>query len=268
MKKYFAVLMLAVLFASCTSDDDDTNAVDLDVSTGNYLPLTDGNYWKYNVGGDLQTGSDSLYIQGDVALSGHTYKRFQTDEPAIGFYSSALSNNGVRKEGDRLLLNGTAMMSFVSDFPLTINLDDFVILNESEPNGAVLATVSGSIPYVFEGYTFNFNYTLTSSAMEHQSTFTTPDGEAYNDVKPVMLKLNVSVETVLTGGGFSIPVTIMAPQDVIVSTRYFAKDVGVVYSSTDIHYELEDFASNGVQLPMPQSFSAEQDEILVEYQAD
>lgn len=267
MKKNFVLLILGILLVSCSSDDSN-EPVNNDVSTGDYLPLTTGNMWTYNVQGGLQTGTDVLGITGDVNLSGTTYKKFQTEGPALGFYSSTLNNNGVRKEGDRLLITGAAMMSIIENFPLTINLNSFTMLDESAANGAVLGTVSGTVPYPYGGYTFNFNYTLTSTAMSHMATYTAPNGETYTDVKPVMIKVNLSVDTVLSGGGFNIPVTIMPAQDVVVSTRYFAKDIGAVYSTTDIHYELADFSSFGIQLPLPETMDTEQTETLIDYQVE
>ena len=268
MKKNVFIVLLGAIMFSCSSDDESSPIVDIDVSTGDYLPMENGNYWKYDVQGDLQTGEDSLYVSGDVTLGGKNYKGFQTDEPAIGFYSNALSTNGVRKEGDRLLLTGTAMISFAEDFPLNIQLNDFTILNESSANGTVLASVSGTVPYQYQDYTFNFNYTLSSVAMSHLSTYTAPNGEVYTNVIPVMVKLNLSVGTVLSGAGVSLPVSIMAPQDVVISTRYFAKDVGVVNATTDIHYKLANFAQFGVELPLPQTYDAEQHEVLIDYQTE
>jgi hypothetical protein len=38
--------------------------------------------------------------------------------------------------------------------------------------------------------------------------------------------------------GFVLPVTVLNSQDVVVSTQYFAKGIGVVYSATTIAYNL------------------------------
>lgn len=263
MKKNFVLLVFGLLALSCS--DDDATPVDNNISTGDYLPLTNGNSWTYDVQGTLQTGTDNLYIAGDINLNGNVYKQFMTQATPIGFYSSAVNNNGIRKDGDRLMLTGTAMMSFIQDFPMNIELDEFVILDESATNGDVLATVTGTTPYQYEQYTFNFNYTLSSVSMGNMATYTTPAGEVYNNVKTVQVKLNVNVNTIVSAGGTSIPITIMPAQDVVVSTRYFAKDIGVVYSATNVHYELSNLSQFGISLPIPENFTAEQDEVLTNY---
>jgi hypothetical protein len=263
MKK-IALLLFSLSVLSCSSDDGTTPIVDSDISAGDYLPLSNNNYWVYDVQGTMPAASDSIYISGDVTINGNTYKKFQMDELPFGFLSGALNNNGIRKSGDRLLLSGSAMVNFIPDFPMSLQLQDFTVLNESAGNGEVIGTTNGSVPYQYGEYTFNFNYTLTSTGMTHLETYTAPNGVVYNDVIPVMLKLNVAVSTVITVGATSFPVTIMQPQDVVVSTRYFAKDVGVVHTTTDINYTLAT-SQFDISLPIPSTMDAEQDEILVDF---
>ena len=270
MKKKLVILILGAIAVACSSDDSTNNTViaDTDVSNGEYLPMSDDNYWKYDVEDESQSGSDSIYISGSTTINGKTYKKFQTDEPAIGFYSGTLSGNSVRKEGDRLLATGSATFYLSEGIPLSINLNDFTILNESAANGTVIATVSGTIPYQYEEYTINFNYTLSSIASSHLATYTAPDGTVYTDVKPVIIKLNLSAGTFLSGAGITLPITIMNPQDVLVSTRYFAKDIGVVYADTNIQYQLTSSASLGGELPFPSSASIQQKETLVNFSVE
>lgn len=267
MKKNFVVLAFGFLMLSCSSDDSTApvTPVDNTVSEGDYLPLENDNSWEYEVQGTLQTGTDNLYISGDINMGANTYKQFVTEAAPIGFYSSAVNGNGIRKDGDRLMLTGTAMMSFIQDFPMNIELNEFTILDESEANGQILATVTGTTPYQYEEYTFNFNYTLSSVSMGSLSTYTAPNGEIYNDVKAVQVRLNVLVNTIFNAGGTIIPITIMPAQDVVISTRYFAKDVGVVHSATNINYQLANLSQFGISLPIPENFTAEQDEVLINY---
>jgi hypothetical protein len=268
MKKIL-LLLFSLFILSCSSDDSSDPVIDSDVSTGDYFPLSNNNYWVYDVQGTMPSAvSDSIYISGDINFNGNTYKQFKMDEMPFGFLSSAINNNGVRKSGDRLLLSGSAMISFIQDFPMSIQLQDFTILNESAANGQVIGTTSGTVPYPYGDYTFNFNYTLTSTSMGDIATYTAPNGEVYTNVKAVKTTLGLTVNTIIDAGVTTFPVNIMQPQDVVVSTRYFAEGVGIVHSNTDIHYELENFAQFGITLPLPQTMTAEQDEILVNYQAE
>jgi len=267
MKTRFLILFLGLSLMACTDDDGGTTN-DNDISTADFLPLTNGNYWVYDVNGTLPNGTDSLYVAGDVQLNGNTYKQFMLDEAPYGFFSNAMDDNGVRKSGDRILLTGSAEVPFAADFPISINVSDFTILKENASSGNVLDTETGSIPYQYQEYTFDFNYTLTSTSQGNLATYTAPNGQVYNNVKVVELKLNLSVSTDVAAGGTSFEVTIMPAQDVLVSTRYFAEDIGVVHTATDVQYELNDFASVGVTLPIPQSVNEHQDEVLVNYQVN
>ena len=267
MKKSLIIMMISAFVVSCSSDDSPP-VVEPGISAGDYLPLANNNFWVYEVQNDLQGSRDSIFISGDVQVNGNTYKKFASEDIPLGFYSGTINNNGVRKDGDRLMMTGAAMISFFQDLPLSIDLEDFIIMQENAAAGTTLSTNSSVIPYQFQEYTFNFNYTLSSISQGSLATYTVPGGETYTDVKKVQIKLNVLVNTLIDVGGFSVPVTIMPAQDVVVSTRYYAKDIGVVHSESDIQYELSDFSSFGITLPLPESFSTHEEEILVNYQAE
>ncbi|MFN7014486.1 MAG: hypothetical protein ACK4ON_09485, partial [Bacteroidia bacterium] len=70
------------------------------------------------------------------------------------------------------------------------------------------------------------------------TTFTSPNGDSFPNVKSTKIKLNVSVVSEQTVGGFTIPITVLAPQDLIVSTIYTAEGIGVVYVNTDTTYSI------------------------------
>lgn len=266
MKKNLLLLLIGAVSVVSCSDDDSSPAIG--TSTGDYLPLTAGNYWVYNVEGGLQTGSDSLYVSGQMTAAGNTYTKFQVDELPIGFYSSELDNNGVRKDGDQLLLTGAAEIPFAQQFPISIEVSDFIILSESAEAGEQLSSDTGSLPFEFSGYNFDFNYTLTSTSQGTIASYTAPNGQVYSNVKAVRVNLNLSVTTDIAAGGTSFTATIMPAQNVVVSTRYFAEGIGVVHTVTDIDYSLSNLSSLGIELPIPESLDEHQEEVLVNYQAN
>lgn len=267
MKKSLIAIMITTFIVSCSSDDSSA-IVGNNTSSGEYLPLTTNNYWVYDVQNDLGGSRDSIFISGDLQVNNTTYKKFSSQQMPSGFFSGTINNNGVRKDGDQLTMTGAAMITFFEDLPLSINLQDFVIMKENAASGVALSTETGVLPYQFEEYNFNFNYTLTSTSQGSLATYTAPNGTIYNDVKAVQVKLIVMVNTLIDIGGFSVPVTIMPSQDVVVSTRYYAKNIGVVSSETDIQYELSDFSSFGITLPLPESFSTHEEEVLVNHEAN
>lgn len=252
------------LFISCSDDEETGN--------GSYnVPLTDGNYWTYDVDSEGTLTRDSLYISGDVVMNSKTYKKFQTkDDVATGFYSSSLRNNGVRKSSSKLLMSGNLSLAAGQDLPINLDLtlDDFVIFNSNASNNQTLnsSPVTGTIEETYQGYPITINYSLQSYGGESLSTFTSPNGDVYSNVKATKIKLNVSVTTVQTIGSITIPITVLAPQDLIISTLYTAKDIGVVYTNTDTTYSIN--ATIADQFGIPATGSQNQKEYLDVYLVD
>lgn len=240
MKKIILLTFLITtsLFLSCSSDDENGNG------NSNFLILlNNNNYWTYDVDSEGTFTRDSLYISGDVVFNSKTYKRFETrDNMSTGFYSSSLRNNGVRKVDSRLLLSGDLSFDSGQNLPinLDLSLDDFVIFNSNASNNQTLnsSPVTGTIQETFNGFPLTINYSLQSYGGENYSTFTSPNGDNYQNVKSTKVKLNVSVVTQQTVGGFTIPITVLAPQDLIISTIYTAEGIGVVYVNTDTTYNI------------------------------
>ncbi|RTY93623.1 hypothetical protein [Flavobacterium sp. GT3R68] len=252
--------------ASCSSDSNNTNSG----NTTNYLPLEDGNFWTYRVEGDAVSERDSLYVSNDTVINSKTYKKFKTLFQPFGFYSNSLHDNGVRKEGASLLLSGSAGLNLGDVFPVDFTLDDFVIFKESAIDNEQLSSISDIIDQDFQGYPLKLEYTMKSVSVETLPVFTSPDGEVYADVKKVKTTLNLKISTTVTIPNipFPVPITIMNPQDVVSSFQYYSKDIGMIYATTTISYQLQDLSSYGVTLPIPTSGSQTQEEFLDTYQVD
>jgi hypothetical protein len=69
------------------------------------------------------------------------------------------------------------------------------------------------------------------------------------------LILNLTLTTQITVGNVTIPVTILASQDVLISDNTFSENIGLTYSGVSVNYQLEDLGSFGITLPFPESGS-------------
>ncbi|OYQ48945.1 hypothetical protein [Flavobacterium aurantiibacter] len=89
-------------------------------------------------------------------------------------------------------------------------------------------------------------------------------------MKSVVLKLNLGVAASLeiNPGAPPTSIPVLQPQDVVVSTVYFANNIGMVYATTNVAYEIEDFSGIGIELPIPQTFSQTQTEKLIAHQVE
>lgn len=270
-KFLIAFAFVSVLF-SCSSDNNQTaNPNDTGNSGPNttYMPVTTGNFWTYKVVANSVTQRDSLYVGNDTVINTKTYKKFKTLNQPIGFYSNSLHNNGLRIDGPSLLLSGTLGLNVANALPVPINiaLNDFVVFKENAVINDQLSSVSGVIDQTFQGYPVKLEYTMKTTAMETLPSYTTTDSHTYTDVKKVKTTLNLKVSTSVNIPGIpvAIPVTIMNPQDVVVSYQYYSKNIGMVYDNTTFSYQLQNLSQYGITLPIPQSGSQVQDEFLDTY---
>ncbi|MFY7730715.1 MAG: hypothetical protein ACOVRN_14430 [Flavobacterium sp.] len=267
MKKivYAFALLTGCFMASCSGDDNNNPGTG---NAANYLPETNGNYWVYNTTLDgTSSGRDSLYVKGDTTITSIAYKKFKTKDVATGFFCGALSNNGVRTSGSRLLVTGSASLAFSADLPLNVSITDFPFLDAAATAGTQVGTTSGTISQDSgSGYTIVANYTLKSIADQSLTTFTAPNNATYSNVKTMKMVLNLKITAnVDLGNGTIIPISIMTAQDVLTSTQYYAENIGNIYTNTVINYQLADFSSLGADLPIPQTGSYTQTEVLVNH---
>ncbi|MES2487861.1 MAG: hypothetical protein V4581_18175 [Bacteroidota bacterium] len=266
MKKSICLLLFAGLFAvSCSSDDSgDTGA-----SGNTYLPLNTGNFWVYDVENETSqtNGRDSLYIANDTLIGSTTYKKFKTESLANGFFSGALSGNGVRQIGTRLQLTGSTGFSFSEEFPVALSVSNFIFFDSEAPSGTQLGITTGSFSQATEdGYTLSFDYTLAAVAGANSASYTVPGGPSYTNVKAAQLNLTLKITAMFDFNGISIPVEVLPQQQVLASTQYYAQNIGAVYVDTNIEYHLADQLSTfNITLPIPSSGSEHQEEVLDTY---
>ena len=258
-KNLFLFLAVSLFAVSCSSDDDSTPDT-VAVGTG-YAPLTTGSYWVYSVSGSTQSGSDSLYIAHDTLINAKTYKKFKTKDAPFGFYSSALNNNGVRKDGDKLLVTGSTTVSLSEAVPFSIGVTDLVIFKESAQNDEQLGNVAGTITQNYNGLPIIIDYTLITTAKPDVASLTV-NNQSYTNVKTVQTEIFVKLSTTL--GGVTVPV--VNNQKIVTSTQYFAEDIGVVKTVTDFSYTISQLLATNFNIPV--SSQQHQEEILLRYNVE
>lgn len=253
---YLLGLLLMLLLTSCSTSDDSPAE---EITENDYFPIANGNYWAYEVTGELP-GRDSLYIAGDTTINNTAHKKFKTKEVPFGFYSSSLAGNGIRKSGDRLLVSGTTSINLIEGFPIDLAVSDFVLFKENASDNQQLGSISGTLNHQYEEFPLAFNYTMKSVFAQTLATFTVPGHGTYQNVKVIKVIVNLNIKTVVSG----IPFNVLPPQDVVVSTQYYANNVGMIYSNTDINYSL---ASTEISVGVPSSGSQNIKEYLANHSA-
>jgi hypothetical protein len=273
MKKIvFAILSLSLV--SCAVEglestiDDNTNNPNNPNNSSTFtdaLPLNTGNYWTYDVVG-LANTRDSLYIFGNETVGAHTYKKFKNrNNIATGFYCSSLNNNNVRKDAGKLLLTGN--LSVLQGITLPTGVDfsvtDFIIFKESATNGEILSEKTGTFQQTISSLPITIEYRLRSIGGESFASYTSPNSDVYPNVKSTKIIMSLKITSTQTIAGFPITVNILPQQDVVVSTQYLSKNIGVVYTKTNTNFSLN--AAIAAQIGLPVTTTQVQEEFLDTY---
>jgi hypothetical protein len=256
--KFLLVPLAGILFA-CTN-----NYVDLvppSASENVFLPMNGPNYWTYKVASNLPLERDSLYIYKDTTIGGFVYKKFKTKEEPVGFFSNSIYNNSIRKSGDQLLIFGKSALDFGANLPIDLVLNDFVGFKEVTTNNELVGSFEGVLNQTIASFPLEISYKLKSYGQPPLSSFTTSQGKTYADVKPMKIVVNVGVNYTTVVAGVPVSLSVMSPQDVIVSTQYFAKNKGMVYAKTVVSYQLQSLPTQ-ISLPIPASGTETQEEFL------
>lgn len=262
MKKILIIIFNLCLISCAVENLDDSISSE---SFTDALPLNNGNYWTYDVMG-LTNSRDSLYIFGDEIVGAHTYKKFKTrNNVATGFYSSSVNNNNIRKEAGKLLLTGNLSLLQGISLPTGIDLSvtDFVIFKENAVNGEILSEKTGLIQQTISNFPVTIEYRLKSIGGENYASFTSPNGDVYPDVKSTKIVVSLKITSTQTIVGFPITINILPQQDIVVSTQYLSKNIGIVYTKTNTNFTLD--ATIAAQIGMPVSNSQIQEEFLDTY---
>ena len=275
--KTIVTSLLLIILTSC-SNSNNNSADEVDLSDGIptvYMPLKINNFWKYDVSstynGNIMPSKDSLYVSNDTIINSITNKKMKSasQDPvgqATGFYSSIMHNNGIRIDGARLKLTGTVNLPTLISDPITLNLNDFTIFKENATTGTELSSISGEFSRTIQTYLLNFNYSFKSISDENIPTINI-NGHTYTDIKKTKLVLNLTVTYPTVISNIPTNIIVLPSQDVIISTQYYAKNIGVVKNDTTINYSLNQAAASSLNLPstVPTSGNLTQQESVTTY---
>ena len=78
--------------------------------------------------------------------------------------------------------------------------------------------------------------------------------------------VNVKITTTQTIAGFPVTFTVLQPQDVVTSTQYISKNIGVVYTKTITSYNIDSAIAGN--LGIPASSTQTQEEFLDTFNVD
>ncbi|MCM5663339.1 hypothetical protein [Galbibacter mesophilus] len=240
------VLFTTLVLVSCSSSESVSEDLLEEIDNENYFPLEISNNWNYEVDGET-SGNDSLWVSKDTLIAGEIHYKIQANSPKYGFLTNVLSDGLLHKTKNKLILNG----SFTDLFPgITIPLEDLVLLDVQNPVGNDMYKSTGNTTYTIGKYTIEANYDITSKTENIFKEFSFFNLE-YNNVIKTSITVNMEATVSTTIEGFPITVPILVPQDVIISTQYFAPGVGIINNEASIEYELSNLDEVDLPLDIP-----------------
>lgn len=268
MKTKFLYLFLALGFLGCSSDNSGSTPI---IPGGNnaYFPQDQGNYWVYDVMSEqAPASSDSLYINGAIEENGYTYYSYATeDNMPLGFYSKIMTSGKSRNAGPKVLITGSINAGDIFGGnlgELEVNFDNFLFFDASATPGKPLDSKSDSFSFPYNDIDFKIDYILTTTAGQSFPTHTIGD-VVYENIKTTTVSLKAKITATVSLFGIDIPYVIMDQQDIIVSTQYYAKNVGVIFVDTTIEYHLNELPSSDIEIPVPQDFETNSSEALATF---
>ena len=144
-----------------------------------------------------------------------------------------------------------------------MSVTDFIIFKESATNGEILSEKTGSFQQTISNFPVTIEYRLRAIGGENFTSFTSPNNDIYPNVKSTKIVVNLKITSTQTIAGFPLTITILPQQDVVVSTQYLSKNIGIVYTKTNTNFNLD--ATIATQIGLPVSNSQVQEEFLDTY---
>ncbi|WP_044397653.1 hypothetical protein [Lacinutrix sp. Hel_I_90] len=270
MKGYKKIIILSFLaiFALSCSDEGVQNPHNTNetAADGNYFPSTENDFWNYSVSNTDNTTSENITSNDSLYVVSETANTFMLDVnegmPANGTMTSFLSSGSLTRTNTALLFNGTLELpeEIASLFNFDITLNDFILFDASAGTNTELSANTNTISQDFNGLPVTITYILSTKALGNSENIML-NNTVYNRVTASQLTLNISVSTIVSFGGFPITITILDPQDILVSTNYFADTIGLVQATSQSNYQISDTAiaaleAAGQTLAIPASGSS------------
>lgn len=259
MKKYL-LLLLSIVFIACSSDDDSSSNGNggQEPNPKNYFPLVEGNEWDYaNMVSSSEDGNnettEKLSVEEEQQTESGSRFRLSSTSDDINFSITGILSNGIiYKENSKLLLTGGFDLDLedVEAFPdFGIDFEDLVIFDAEANLGSIIFNDERNLTLPeFNNITLSIDVQIQATSLGSMDSMEV-DGTTYEDVisSSFVVSIEGTASVVVPPIPFPITLNIIEKQDFVSSVNFFANEVGLIQSQTDINLEFADF---GDQLPI------------------
>ncbi len=249
--KFLFLALLTVVFIGCSSDDSDNP--DTEEVVSNHFPLTVGNSWTYNnqtayEDGTFDNSQETISVASSNEAQGVTYYSLTSNLPPLqqGFVTGIITNGELTVADNQLIYNGELSINLsqmgIDAESLTIPLVNVIMFDADANTGNTLIadldnSFTQTIPIQGNDITFTFDYDLETFQGDFLESYTAGEMN-FDDVFSADVIITIEINASLPGTVITIPV--LDRQEAIQITNYYANNVGLIYSNTDVHYQFED----------------------------
>lgn len=237
-----------VAFIACDSSDDDANASNTDF---NYFPLSVTNTWDFEIATGTDVSNESLTVD---TVTGTEFTLIANPTAPTGFMTRILSGGALKAENGKLIGNGNIDFGLQGLSNFNVAIVNGTLYDQNANVNAELFSTTGTTSQTVDVYDLDITYEVRTVQQADVAQMVV-EGITYSDIIHSQLIINATITTDVTIASFTQQVPLLDPQDVIVIDNYWSKDIGLIKSDNQLDYELEDFSSFGLTLPVPQSAS-------------
>lgn len=276
-KSFYPIILLfsVILLWNCSSDDDATNDSGEPIVDPapeepiiNYFPLVIGNNWQYE---NTQTSneetvesSETLTVESEQQVGDTLTYALSSNSDALTISATGIFSNGLLYKSDgKLLITGDFDLGLdETDLPgFNVNFEDLVVYDVDAIAGSVLFTQDENFDLPeFNDIDLNVNLSIVSTSLSSLNELEV-NGLVYEDVIGAEVVVSMAIEATAVIPPLPVPVTVdVIPfQEVVKVTNYFANEVGLIQSETNLsvtfneilnqlpEFNLEDIQVNGLQ---------------------
>lgn len=255
----FLCIFAATFLVACSSDNDTPSTPPPDttppeVETTDYFPVANSYQWTYLNATDVaqqQNENEETITAKDTTVSSASAYAFSTNVALKeqGVMTLLLTNGYVTKEDGKLVFNGSFNLTIAElNQTIAIPVTDLVLYDKNAGSGIPLSTLADSYSqdFTFSGLTIpvTIDYILETSQGDVMATFN--NGlQDYDDVISSNIKLSISASATIMG----MSLDVIPNQEALQTTNYFANEVGLILSDSNIHLEFSDQLSQIPNIP-------------------
>ena len=245
LKLVIVVIMVLPLLIACNNKSDSFD----EPTTGDYFPSNLNNLWNYSIENvsttypDLNSNFQDVIKVSDVDSNSFNLK---VNDGTIGYgtLSTILASGELTKSNSSLKYNGNLSLPVISEFVSTANsqitLTGFVMYDLNADVNSELTFLSNSFTenIDFDGNTVasTISYSVSNVKKMNLNSLIV-EGEVFSDVISTEIVINMSM---YLSFGALVDQPLLEPQDVIIITNYYAKDVGLIKSEANLSYSLNE----------------------------